>query len=270
MPRQDRDFRENPHPRIVPSSKSESPKTFRKTMRILVLADIHSNWAALKAIPDDFDSCVVLGDLIDYGTDPLPCLEWVRHHASACIRGNHDHALAQRVPATGDSGYRRLAAVTRPQHWELMEPQHFKFLGRLPVTSYFRDPQHSLFLVHATPRDPMDEYLTEDVEGWKQRLVDVDAQFACVGHSHIPFHLDLGHIQVINPGSVGQPRDGDWRASYAIIDDGQVSLHRVEYDIDAAIRQICSSGIPDWAQALSEAILRSGGSLTKEQMNEFR
>ncbi|HWL11018.1 MAG TPA: metallophosphoesterase family protein [Planctomicrobium sp.] len=238
-------------------------------MRILVLADIHSNWAALNAIPEEFDCCVVLGDLVDYGTNPLPCLDWVRRHADVCIRGNHDHALAQRVPATGTSGYRRLASVTRPQHWELMEPQHFKFLGRLPVTSYLRDRQNCFFLIHATPRDPMDEYLGNDPEGWRQRLTGIDANFVCVGHSHLPFHLDLGDVQVINPGSVGQPRDGDWRASYAIIEDGKVSLHRVEYDLDAAIQQTRTSRIPGWAKELSEALLRTGGSLSKEEMNAF-
>jgi len=238
-------------------------------MRILVLADIHSNWAALNAMPVEFDRCIVLGDLVDYGTNPLPCLDWVRRHADACVRGNHDHSLAQRVPSPGSSGYRRLAGVVRPQHWELMEPQHYKFLARLPVTTYFRDDLSRYFLIHATPRDPMEEYLTNDVEGWRQRLVDIDADFVCVGHSHLPFHLKLETHQVLNPGSVGQPRDGDWRASYAMIEDGNVSLHRVEYDLDAAISQIRASRIPEWAQRLSEAILRTGGALTKEEMNSF-
>ncbi|SFJ54957.1 metallophosphoesterase family protein [Planctomicrobium piriforme] len=238
-------------------------------MRILVLADIHSNWAALRAMPTDFDRCIVLGDLVDYGTQPLPCLDWVQRHADACIRGNHDHAVAQRVAAVGTTGYRRLAAATRPLHWKLLNPHHLKYLARLPVTAYFRAEETSLFLIHATPRDPMDEYLTTDVEGWRQRLTDVEAGLVCVGHSHIPFHLDLGNIQVLNPGSVGQPRDGDWRASYALIEDGQISLHRVEYDLDAAVKQVRESGIPGWAVELSEAVLRSGGALSREEMNAF-
>ncbi len=240
------------------------------TMRILVLADIHSNWAALSAIPTEFDACIVLGDIVDYGTNPLPCLDWVQRNADVCIRGNHDHAVAQRVQALGHSGYRRLAAATRPWHWEILEPQHLKFLARLPVTSYYRPTDLGLFLIHATPRDAMDEYLTQDAEGWRQRLSNIEADIVCVGHSHLPFHLDLDHIQVLNPGSVGQPRDGDWRASYALIEDGKISLHRVEYDIDAAVAQMRSSPLPEWAIQLSEALLRTGGALTKDEMNSFQ
>ncbi len=238
-------------------------------MRILVIADIHSNWAALQSIPDDYDRCLVLGDVVDYGTDPLPCLDWVRRNADVCVRGNHDHAIAQNITATGTSGFRRLAGVTRPLHWDLLSSRHLKFLGRLPVTAYFRESGLRLFLLHATPRDPMDEYLTNDAEGWRQRLTDIDADIVCVGHSHMPFHLDLDGIQVLNPGSVGQPRDGDWRASYAIIEDGQVSLHRVEYDLEAAIRQMRTSGIPDWAVDLNAAVLRGGGVLSKEEMASY-
>ncbi|WP_437193031.1 metallophosphoesterase family protein [Planctomicrobium sp. SH527] len=238
-------------------------------MRILVIADIHSNWAALQSIPDDYDRCVVLGDIVDYGTDPLPCLDWVRRNADVCVRGNHDHAIAQYIAATGTTGFRRLAGVTRPQHWDLLNSRHLKFLGRLPVTAYFRESDLRLFLLHATPRDPMDEYLTNDAEGWRQRLTDIDADIVCVGHSHMPFHLELDGIQVLNPGSVGQPRDGDWRASYAIIEDGQVSLHRMEYDLDAAIQQMRTTGIPSWAIGLNAAVLRSGGVLSKEEMASY-
>lgn len=239
-------------------------------MRILVVADIHSNWAALQALPGDFDKCVVVGDLVDYGTNPLPCIDWVRRHADICIRGNHDHAVAQRVIAQGSTGYRRLAAATRPLHWELLDARRLKYLGRLPVTAYFRTPQETLYLVHATPRDAMDEYLGADADAWRQRLAGIEADFVCVGHSHVPFHLDLGSMQVVNPGSVGQPRDGDWRASYAIIEDGQVSLHRTEYDLEDCLRQMRQTSVEPWAVQLAEAILRSGGVLTREQMDAIR
>lgn len=239
-------------------------------MRILVVADLHSNWAALQAIPLEFDYCVVVGDLVDYGTDPLPCIDWVRRHADACVRGNHDHAVAQRVQAVGTSGYRRLAAATRPLHWELLDSSRLKYLARLPVTAYFRAQDCNLFLVHATPRDAMDEYLNADPEAWQQRLEGIEADFVCVGHSHIPFHLNLGRIQVVNPGSVGQPRDGDPRASYAIIEDGQVTLHRLEYDVEACLNQMQTSNVPAWVPELSRLILSSGGDVSKETMDAVR
>jgi len=239
-------------------------------MRILVVADLHSNWAALSAIQEEFDRCVVLGDLVDYGTDPLPCIDWVRRHADATIRGNHDHAVAQRVEPVGTSGYRRLAAAARPLHWNLLDSQRMKFLARLPVSAYFRVESQNLFLIHATPRDAMDEYLGPDPEAWTQRLQGIDADFVCVGHSHLPFHLNLGKTQVINPGSVGQPRDGDWRASYAIIEDGKVTLKRVEYDLAACLQQMKEAGMPDWGIQLSKEVLRKGGNLSREEMDSFQ
>lgn len=239
-------------------------------MRILIVADIHSNWAALSAIREEFDRCVVLGDLVDYGTNPVPCIDWVRKHADASIRGNHDHAVAQRVAPVGNSGYRRLAAAARPLHWQMLDSQRLKFLARLPVSAYFRVEDLNLFLIHATPLDPMDEYLAADHDAWRQRLQGIEADFVCVGHSHLPFHLDLGAIQVINPGSVGQPRDGDWRSSYAILEDGRVTFKRIEYDIDACLNQIAESGMPDWGVSLSDAVLRRGGNLSKEEMDAIQ
>ncbi|MEO1997136.1 MAG: metallophosphoesterase family protein, partial [Planctomycetaceae bacterium] len=87
-------------------------------MKILVVADIHSNWRALEAIDEQFDACLFLGDLVDYGTEPAPCVEWVRSQATHAIRGNHDHAVAQRIPARGGQGFKALTAATRPIHWQ--------------------------------------------------------------------------------------------------------------------------------------------------------
>jgi diadenosine tetraphosphatase ApaH/serine/threonine PP2A family protein phosphatase len=114
-------------------------------------------------------------------------------------------------------------------------------------------------MVHATPRDPLDEYLSDDAEAWLERLQAVDADFVCVGHTHVPFHLDMGRVQVLNPGSVGQPRDGDPRCAYAIIENGKVAIRRVEYDVDATLRQMKESGLGAEALELSEAVLRTGG-----------
>ena len=228
-------------------------------MKILVLADVHANWFALDAIRESFDACLFLGDLVEYGVDPIPCIDWMRTHATCAIRGNHDHSVAQRVPPPIGKGFRKLAGATRLLHWEILRPSHLKYLSQLPVTQNLMLDGLRFHLVHATPRDPMDEYLAADAEVWRGRLENVEADFVCVGHTHIPFHLDLGRCQVLNPGSVGQPRDGDPRAAYAIIEDGRVELKRVEYDVEAAVAQLHRSGMDPELIELASRVLRTGG-----------
>ena len=188
-------------------------------MRILILGDIHSNWPALTAVARDagpVDAVLCTGDVVDYGADPAECVEWLRRHATAAVRGNHDHAVAQRVPPKGGSGLKGLAAATRPQHWDALPPRDLRLLGRLPVTAQLALGGRSFFLVHGTPHDPLDEYAPPEAAFWRDRLARVSADFVCVGHTHLPYLLPLGAgdgrtrpTTVINPGSVGQPRDGD-------------------------------------------------------------
>jgi putative phosphoesterase len=232
-------------------------------MKILLLADIHANWVALTAIQETFDVCLFLGDLVEYGTEPVPCIDWVRKHVHVAIRGNHDHATAQRVETSSGAGCRRLASATRALNATLLSPSHFKFLARLPVTTTITLDGRTFYLVHATPRDPMDEYLGNDPQAWTQRLTGIDADFVCVGHTHLPLELDLNGRRLINPGSVGQPRDGDPRAAYAVIENGKVSFRRAAYDIDAVVRQMRTTGLDEDAIAIAEDMLRSGGRSAK-------
>jgi putative phosphoesterase len=231
-------------------------------MRILLIADIHSNWPALSAINERFDICLFLGDVVDYATDPLPCLEWVRRHADAVVRGNHDHSVAQRVAVRPGGTFRRMAAAMRPRHFEALNDEHLTFLARMPVTRHLTLDGKRYLLVHATPRDPLDEYLGDTAEQWQQRLDHVDVDFVCVGHTHLPMHLQLEKTQIVNPGSVGQPRDGDPRAAYAIIDGGQVEFRRVPYDIDRTIQHMRDCGIDEAVVDKAERILRNGGNST--------
>jgi putative phosphoesterase len=236
-------------------------------MRILVLADIHSNWPALAAIQERFDACLFVGDLVDYGTDPVPCVDWVRKHAAVSVRGNHDHAVAQRIPVVKTNGLHRLAAATRPLHWNVLRPLHMKFLTRLPVTRKVTLDGKRFFLVHATPRDPFDEYLRSDKSAWESRLTGIAADFILVGHTHLPFTLQLEGPMVINPGSVGQPRDGDPRAAYAIIEDGKVELRRVKYDIDATLKHMRDSGVDAETIDLAAMVLQTGGRFDPEKVS---
>jgi putative phosphoesterase len=227
-------------------------------MRVLLLADIHANWPALQAIGEPHDLCVVLGDLVDYGLEPAPCLAWVRERARYVIRGNHDHGVAQNVSVFGRNGFKYLTTVTRPLSRERLSTDDCRYLGTLPVSRLVTIDDIRYLLVHATPRDPLDEYAPPEVEFWSRRLENVDADVVCVGHTHYPYVLEVGDKLVINPGSVGQPRDGDPRAAYAVIDNQRVELKRVDYPIDDTVRVIEDSSLPDLAKAMLTEAFRTG------------
>lgn len=239
-------------------------------MRILVLADIHSNWPALEAIDESFDACLFAGDLVDYGSDPIPCMNWLKKNATATVRGNHDHAVAQKIHSKGDQGFRRLAAATREWHWKTLSATHRKFLGRFPVTNFIELDGTRFHMVHGTPKDPMDEYLGYDPKGWEKRVQSIETDFVLCGHTHKPYHLELENCQILNPGSVGQPRDGDPRGAYAIVENGVVEMKRFEYDIGKVISHMKSCDFFEpWVIELTEQVLKTGSSLSKEEMDKF-
>jgi len=228
-------------------------------MRILLVADIHANWPALQAINEPHDVCLGLGDLVDYGLEPTPCIDWVRQHVQHAVRGNHDHGVAQFVSVAGRGGYRYLTGVTRSLTQERLSTEERRFLANLPVTRMVTLDNNRFFLVHATPRDPLDEYALPDPEAWARRLEGLEANVICVGHTHCPYVLEVGDKLVINPGSVGQPRDGDPRASYALIENNRVELKRVDYPLEDTIQVIMDSALPEQAKALLAEALRNGG-----------
>src|SRR5262245_26400261 len=140
-------------------------------MRILLVADIHSNWPALSAIQEPFDVALFLGDLVEYGVEPTPCIDWVRTHCHYRVRGNHDHGAAQNVVPSGNGhGFKYLTAATRPIGRERMPENDRRFLAQLPLTRSVSLDGRRFLLVHATPRDPLDEYAPAEVEFWTRRL----------------------------------------------------------------------------------------------------
>src|SRR5262249_6398216 len=128
----------------------------------------------------------------------------------------------------------------------------------LPISERVTLENISFLLVHATPRDPLDEFAVADAEFWERRLADVETNVICVGHTHHPYVLEVGDKLVINPGSVGQPRDGDHRLSYAIIDNQRVELKRLEYPVEDTIRVIDESKLSDNDKALLAQVFRTG------------
>lgn len=226
-------------------------------MRVLLISDLHANWPALRAIEEPFDLCLCIGDLVDYGCEPAPVIDWVRRKA-ICVRGNHDHAVAQNIVTNGVTGFKYLSGVTRPVSRERISEDDRRFLAGLPVTKYLTIDGKTFLLVHATPRDPLDEYAGPDMEFWRRRLQRVEADVVCVGHSHQSFELDVDGVKVINPGSVGLSRDGDARASYVIWENGVAIFKRVEYDVEETVRSVEESPLPQQAKQMLAQVYRTG------------
>jgi putative phosphoesterase len=228
-------------------------------MRILVVADIHANWPALQAVVGEpHDVCLCLGDLVDYGVEPAPCIAWARDHAQHAVRGNHDHGAAQNVLVSARSGFKYLTGLTRLLTRERLGEADLRFLARLPVSRTVTIDNTRFLLVHATPRDPLDEYAPADADFWARRLQNVDADVVCVGHTHQPYVLEVGDKLVINPGSVGQPRDNDPRASFALIEDFKVDIRRVEYPVEDTIAAIQATSLPEQAKGVLAEVFRTG------------
>src|SRR5262249_34524062 len=152
---------------------------------------------------------------------------------------------AQDVAIQGKSGFKFLTGVTRTLTRERLTTEQLRWLGRLPASKMVTLENSRFLLVHASPRDPLDEYCPPDKELWARRLQGVEADVVCVGHTHHPYVIEVEGKLVINPGSVGQPRDGDPRASYAVIEDYNVELKRVEYPVEQAVAAIEETELSD-------------------------
>jgi putative phosphoesterase len=227
-------------------------------MRILVVADIHANRAALDAIREPFDACLCVGDVVEYGPHAAECIDWVRTHATACVRGNHDHGAVQDVPVVGSVGFRYLTMASRRVTVPALSAADRRFLADLPTTRLLTLGGKRFFLVHASPRDPLEEYVPADPDEWQERVHGIKADFVLVGHTHHQFEFRLKHTTVLNPGSVGLPRDGDPRARYAIIDDGRVELKAVEYDVGRTVAAVEASDLEPAAKAQLADVYRLG------------
>ena len=230
-------------------------------MRLLVISDIHGNWPALQAIQEEADAVLCLGDTVSYGPFPRECVAWVRERARYAVRGNHDSALAFGIDSRAAGFKRHLAAATLTIHRALLRPDDVAWLRELPMEVSFRLDDYRLHAVHAAPRDPLFGYqLTPDLddETLKREVEDVRADLVLVGHTHLPMSRGAWTKVVVNPGSVGQPLDGDPRVSYAIIQDGVAEIRRVDYDIEAAVAGVRGMGLADEIAAALIGILRTG------------
>ncbi len=233
-------------------------------MRYAIVADIHSNLAAFTAVLDDIDrrggaeEVWCLGDVVGYGPDPHQCLELLCQHNHVCVAGNHDWAAIGKID-TADFNPDAAAAC----HWtaQQLSPEDMRYLDSLPLVI----DRDDFTLVHGSPREPIWEYLLSTSSA-EENLGYFQSQFCLVGHSHVPLIFEYGETGacsisqfpdnaalllaenrlVINPGGVGQPRDGDPRASYAVYDSEarSVSHYRIPYDIGVTQARMMDYKLP--------------------------
>lgn len=205
-----------------------------------MLSDIHANSDALAAIDEPHDAVICLGDIVDYGPDPSPCIEYFRRGNVHRVRGNHDNAVAFRVDCACGEAFRHLSVETREYMWQVLSDGELGFLGEAPTSLVMESGGRPVLAVHAAPSDHLFKYLTPDTPAAELagEMEAAGTDIVLTGHSHRPFIREFGQRLLVNVGSVGQPRDGIPRASYAILEDGRVELKRADYDIAAAVRKM--------------------------------
>ncbi len=228
-------------------------------MKILILSDIHANWPALQAVvqaESDFDYLFFLGDLVDYGPDPEPCVDYIRRTANVYVQGNHDHALAFDVDCGCRQDFRDLSLSTRAWHQTLLPLIDIAFLQSMPVTMHTIVDGHHFWISHASPKGDLNAYLQPDEVVAAGH--DISADTILVGHTHIPFLRQVDGKVFLNPGSVGLPRDRGNHAAYAVVESGRPELRSVAYDVQETIRGLRESPLPEEVvQRLIEILVKT-------------
>jgi len=239
-------------------------------MRVAVVSDIHSNLHALEAVlaaieAEAPDELWCLGDLVGYGPRPNECCAAIAERADICLAGNHDLAVRGTIDLAEFGGE---AAVAAGWTRDVLEPQAQELLERLEPEG----AAHGVALYHGSARDPIWEYVLSD-EAALATLELAGSQLVLVGHSHVALRVvqsgdeldggvapagtevEVGDVRaLLNPGSVGQPRDGDPRAAYLFLDldARRASFRRVEYDVERTQREMRDAGLPELLAARLE------------------
>jgi len=207
-------------------------------MRVLIISDLHANLEALSALPSDFDQLWVLGDLVNYGPNPAEVIEFVREKASMVVSGNHDHSVGFDEDPRCSERFRAMAEETRRYTRSVLDEEHRKYLRNLPLKATAAVEGSQFFMCHAVPSDPLFEYRREESPLWLADDVGSGIDIELVGHTHVPFRRFLETRLVVNPGSVGQPKHGRAEACYAILQDGDISLESIAYDVEQTVEKL--------------------------------
>jgi diadenosine tetraphosphatase ApaH/serine/threonine PP2A family protein phosphatase len=241
-------------------------------MRALILSDIHANLQALNAVLEHapaHEAVWNLGDIVGYGANPNEVIERTRDLGTVFVRGNHDRACCG---LTDVDGFNPVAS--RAAKWTqcVLSSEHIAWLRHLACGPVAPEETSSVSCVHGSLRDE-DEYVLSARDAWHS-LTDATTKLNFFGHTHLQggfatdghewyrltpdyttrdqaeewvLQLSSGASYMLNPGSVGQPRDGDWRAAFSIYDSelSTVTFHRVPYDLRTAQEAIVRMGLPD-------------------------
>jgi putative phosphoesterase len=215
-------------------------------MLVGLIADVHSNAIALKAVLSTFGAMGVekilhAGDIVGYNPYPNETIELFTGKKIISILGNHDRALI-----TGDaSGFNPYAAAAIMWTGNVISTENTSYIAGLRDIESITIDGKRLMMVHGSPLD-IDEYIYP--EDASQGLLSIaDANILVLGHTHIQFKKEYPEGLIINPGSVGQPRDGDPDSAYAILDtgSGKIELKRIRYDIEKVIEDMLAAHLPE-------------------------
>jgi putative phosphoesterase len=216
--------------------------------RIAVVSDVHANLDAFEAVLDQIEGeeLVCLGDLVDYGAQPNEVVAKLMRVGAKTILGNHDSAAL-----SGDTSlFNAKAAMASIWTRSKLTEDSRRFLETLPEELRMQVEGVKLYFTHGSPDDHLWEYLDPrtDSDLFGNFLDRLKVDGIGLGHTHLPYVWKEGARVIFNPGSVGQPRDGDRRAAYAVVtvdgDSVSVELRRVQYDFEKAASKIREAGLP--------------------------
>jgi putative phosphoesterase len=217
-------------------------------MKIAIISDIHANYDALSALPQDYDELWVLGDVVNYGPQPAECVDYVSKRASLVVSGNHDHCIAFGTDPRCAPRLRALAEATRGYTHSVLSPAQEDYLRSLPMRLETERANTKFCLLHGIPSDPLYGFAAGQSDRWPAEVEAIDTDVLLVGHTHIPFLRRIGRRTVCNPGSLGQPKTAKPGAYYAVWEDGNLELKCAPYPVEETIRKIEALPIPEKIQ----------------------
>ncbi len=222
---------------------------------IAVVSDIHANLPAFHSVLEMIDEMGIrkilcAGDIVGYNPFPKECIALMKKRGIESCMGNHDYGVA-----SGDIRMFNQYAVEAVE-WtrKKLSAEETTYLKKLPVKL---EPDRETLIVHGSPKDPLWEYIKPFTPKTHLHSLFGDRRILILGHTHIPLVETFGSKLLLNPGAVGQPRDGDPRASFATLDTGSMKARiiRVEYDIDTVAEKIVKEGLPEFlAERLSMGV----------------